>query len=188
MPYVTGSLASSDSMTPSPIGSPLLSFPPGGVPFSEHASNLKRRRTSDHSGVDSEGLSQQTGVWNASHQREFNEDLCKFLIANKVSWNTANNPETRLFFKKWIPGAVVPDRRTLSGPILDREAEKVEEKLKEKLKGKLGTYVTDGWKNKAKQSIVAGMVNVRSEVRSCPTPESSSIQLSTQHLIIFSLT
>ncbi|KAM6491335.1 hypothetical protein JOM56_013109 [Amanita muscaria] len=42
----------------------------------------------------------------------------------------------RLFIEKWIPGAIVPDRRTLSGPILDREAGKVEDKLKLKLKGR----------------------------------------------------
>jgi hypothetical protein len=48
--------------------------------------------------------------------------------------------------EKWIPGAIVPDRQTLSGPILDREAGKVEEKLKLKLKlkGRKATFQTDG--------------------------------------------
>jgi hypothetical protein len=69
------------------------------------------------------------------------------------------------FVQKWIPGAIVPDRRTLSGPILDREAAKVEDRLKQKLQGRLATFTTDGWKNKAKQSIVASMVSVASEVR-----------------------
>jgi hypothetical protein len=70
----------------------------------------------------------------------------------------------QLFAQKWVPGAVVPDRRTLSGPILDREAAKVEEKLKAKLSGRLATFTTDGWKSKAKQSIVASMISVASEV------------------------
>ena len=69
-----------------------------------------------------------------------------------------------IFFQKWLPGAVIPDRRTLSGPILDHEAAKVEENLKSKLQGRLATFTTDGWKNKAKQSIVASMVSVGSEV------------------------
>jgi hypothetical protein len=90
--------------------------------------------------------------------------MCKLLIAIRAPWNAANNPQTHLFFQKWIPGAVVPDRRTLSGPILDREAAKVEDRLKSKLQGRLATFTTDGWKNKAKQSIVATMVSVGSEV------------------------
>lgn len=72
----------------------------------------------------------------------------------------------RLFVDKWIPGAIIPDRRTLSGPILDREAAKVEDKLKLKLKGRKATFQTDGWKNKAKQAIVATMVSVDFEVSS----------------------
>jgi len=58
----------------------------------------------------------------------------------------------------------VPDRRTLSGPILDREAGKVEEKLKVRIKDQKATFQTDGWKNKAKQAIVATMVSVDFEV------------------------
>jgi hypothetical protein len=76
----------------------------------------------------------------------------------------AHNPQVRLFVEKWIPGAIVPDRRTLSGPILDREAGKVDERLKLKLKGRNATFQTDGWKNKAKQVIVATMVSVDFEV------------------------
>ena len=40
----------------------------------------------------------------------------------------------------------------------------MEDKLKLKLRGRLATFTTDGWKNKAKQSIVASMVSVASEV------------------------
>ncbi|KAF8808342.1 hypothetical protein BYT27DRAFT_7255616 [Phlegmacium glaucopus] len=46
------------------------------------------------------------------------------------------------------------------GPILNREAGKVEDKLKLKLKGWKATFQTDGWKNKAKQAIIATMVSV----------------------------
>ncbi len=93
-------------------------------------------------------------------QSEFGEDMCKLLIAIRAPWNAANNPQMKLFMQKWVPGAVVPSRKTLSGPILDQEAAKVEDKLKSKLLGRLATFTTDGWKNKAKQSIVASMVSV----------------------------
>jgi hypothetical protein len=102
--------------------------------------------------------------WTPALQLEFGEDLCKLLIAICAPWNAANNPQMQLFVQKWVPGAVVPDRRTLSGSILDQEAAKIEEKLKAKLSGRLAMFTTDGWKNKAKQSIVASMVSVSSEV------------------------
>ena len=59
---------------------------------------------------------------------------------------------------------MVPDCQTLSEPILDHKAGKVEDKLKLKLKGRKATFQMDGWKNKAKQAIVAMMVSVDFEV------------------------
>jgi len=117
----------------------------------------KRRRTSSI-------FEDSRSSWTSTMQSEFGEDLCKLFVAIRAPWNSANNPQAHIFFQKWIPGAVVPDRRTLSGPILDWEAAKVEERLKSKLQGRLATFTTDGWKNKAKQSIVASMVSVGSEV------------------------
>lgn len=140
--------------TPSPAPSPHLSasFLP---PFP------KRKRTSS-TYDDSPIYGYQP--WTPEMQADFGSDLCRMMIAIRASWNSASNPELRMFFEKWVPGAKVPDRRTLSGPILDREAAKVDEKMKQKLHGELATLTTDGWKNKAKQSIVATMVTAGSEV------------------------
>ena len=162
-PALTTSLAlpfasTSTSATPSPLPSPAL--PP--MPFLLE-NTAKRRRTSSVY-EDSPIFSPITQVWTPSRQQEFGDDFCRLLVATRSPWNFANNPETHLFAQKWIPGAVIPDRRTLSGPMLDREAAKVEDKLKLELKGKMATFQTDGWKNKAKQSIVATMVTVGSEV------------------------
>lgn len=74
-------------------------------------------------------------------QSEFGEDLCKLFVAIRAPWNSANNPQAHIFFQKWVPGAVVPDRRTLSGPILDQEVAKVEESLKLKLQGRLASFI-----------------------------------------------
>jgi hypothetical protein len=147
------------SATPSPMPSPLLLAP---IPNIERPQ--KRSRVSSFTAGPDGSLNLVERVWNSSLQQEFGEDFCRLLIATRSSWNTANNPQMRLFVEKWIPGAIVPDRRTLSGPILDREAGKVEEKLKLKLKGRKATFQTDGWKNKAKQAIVATMVSVDFEV------------------------
>jgi hypothetical protein len=154
---LSASAMPSGSPSPSPLhlSAPLLNIdrPP------------KRARVSSFTSPDS-SQSLAGRVWNAPLQQEFGEDFCKLLIATRSSWNTAHNPQVQLFVDKWIPGAIVPDRRTLSGPILDREAGKVENKLKLKLKGQKATFQTDGWKNKAKQVIVATMVSIDFEVSS----------------------
>ena len=55
-----------------------------------------------------------------------------------------NNPQMHIFYRKWVPDAVVPDQQTLSGPILDWEVVKVEERLKLKLQERLATFMTEG--------------------------------------------
>ena len=146
--------------TLSPMPSPLLS----STPMLHIEQPMKCSRVSSFTMAPDSSSNLVDRVWNPSLQQEFGEDLCKLLIATRSSWNMAHNPQMRLFVEKWIPGAIVPDRRTLSGPILDREAGKVEEKLKLKLRGRKATFQTDGWKNKAKQAIVATMVSVDFEV------------------------
>jgi hypothetical protein len=148
------------SATPSPLPSPLLL----ATPILNIDRPMKRSRVSSFTTAPDGSSSLVERMWNPPLQQEFGEDLCKLFIATRSSWNMAHNPQMRLFVEKWIPGAIVPDRRTLSGPILDREAGKVEEKLKLKLKGWKATFQTDGWKNKAKQAIVATMVSVDFEV------------------------
>jgi hypothetical protein len=147
------------SAMPSQMPSPLLLV----TPSLNIERPLKCSRVSSFS-TGPDGSPSLVESWSPSLQQEFGEDFCKLLIATRSSWNTAHNPQMRLFVEKWIPGAIVPDHRTLSGPILDREAGKVEEKLKLKLKGRKATFQTDGWKNKAKQAIVATMVSVDFEV------------------------
>jgi hypothetical protein len=108
--------------TLSPLPSPLLlSIPVHPEPVS------KRKHMS--STFEDSPLSAKV-LWTLALQTEFGEDMCKLFIAICAPWNAANNPQMQMFVQKWVPGAIVPDRRTLSGPILDREATKVEDKLK----------------------------------------------------------
>jgi hypothetical protein len=80
----------------------------------------------------------------------------------------------------------VPDHQTLLGPILDQEAGKVEDKLKLKLKGQKATFQTDGWKNKAKQTIVATIVSIDFEVSGNKFCITDVIKLSI-HIAIFNV-
>ncbi|KAL6307742.1 ribonuclease H-like domain-containing protein [Sparassis latifolia] len=68
-----------------------------------------------------------------------------------------------LFMKKWVPGAKVPDRRSLSGTYLDRAVAEVEERTKIKVRGKVATRQCDGWKNVAKTSVVTSVMTVEHE-------------------------
>jgi hypothetical protein len=120
---------------------------------------LKRARTTLLSFGETQGLSKEL-------QAEFSTDLLKLLVANGSAWLFANNPETHIFASKWMtPGAVIPDRKQLSGRILDQEVESVEERMKLKIQGKVGTGQCDGWKNNTKKSVVSTMVTVENEVR-----------------------
>jgi hypothetical protein len=160
------SVATGSTASASPLPSPLL-LHSSNSPLLNLERPLKRRRRASGSIQDSGLLAESHDsplLWNAPLQQEFGEDFCKLLIATRSPWKMANNPQVGLFFAKWVPGAIVPDRRTLSGPILDREVGKVENKLKEKLRGRKATFQTDGWRNKAKQAIVATMASVDFEV------------------------
>ena len=116
---------------------------------------LKRSRSSTSSfGYDS------TPQWSSGRQEEFDDDMLKLFVSCGFAWNSANNPQMGLFVEKWIPGAKVPDRKSLSGRILDREVAKVEARTRERVQGKVATGQCDGWKNVAKTSIVTSMITV----------------------------
>lgn len=108
IPYMSGGWSA--SVTPSPAPSPLLL----SVPLLNLERPLKRARTSSFISPLAEGSGLSSPVpsvpWNPSQQQEFGEDFCKLLIATRSSWNTAHNPQVRLFVEKWIPGAIIPDR------------------------------------------------------------------------------
>jgi hypothetical protein len=97
-------------------------------------------------------------------QKDFRNDLCKLMVANGWAWRSANNPETCIFMNKWTGGGIVPDRRVLSGSVLNSQVTEVEERVKEKIKGKVGIAQCDGWKNNAKKSVVSTMIMVENEV------------------------
>ncbi|KAJ7030543.1 hypothetical protein C8F04DRAFT_961451 [Mycena alexandri] len=94
-------------------------------------------------------------MWDPPKQQEFAEDLCKLFIACNVSWTSANNPELFLFFSKYVPEAKIPDRRVLSGRVLDTLVLRVEKEMKDQVAGKLGIGQCDGWKTGAKASIIS---------------------------------
>jgi hypothetical protein len=117
----------------------------------------KRQKTGSHQSANSP-------KWPAKTQREFAEDMCRMLVSAGIPWNAANDPGFEQFFVKWLPNATLPDRRALAGHLLDKELERVEDRTRSKVEGRYATGQCDGWKNIAKQSLVATMVTVNNEV------------------------
>jgi hypothetical protein len=140
--------------------SPRFPLQPTPTPPSSSATTrpLKRAKTS------LEDIADSGAPWPSGRQDEFDQDICKLFVSCGFAWNAASNPEMGLFFRKWIPGAMVPDRRSLSGRVLDGEVAKVEARTKERIAGKMATGQCDGWKNVAKTSIVTSMITVEHEV------------------------
>ncbi|KAI0026474.1 hypothetical protein K488DRAFT_6909, partial [Vararia minispora EC-137] len=96
--------------------------------------------------------------WPDHMSEDFAADLCKLFVANGWSFNTANSLQTRKWLAKWVgKGVVVPDRRNISGELLDRAVEKAEGEIREEVQGKLVTGQNDGWKNISKAALLALM-------------------------------
>lgn len=122
------------------------------TPLASGSRQLKRARTS-------------FDVLEVRTQAEFEVDVCKLFVACQIPWNAAQNPQMRKFTQKWITSDVVmPDRRILSGRVLNGEVEKVEAALKDVVKAKFATGQCDGWKNTAKVSVVSTAMTVGNEV------------------------
>ncbi|KAF7293733.1 hypothetical protein HMN09_01168500 [Mycena chlorophos] len=92
-------------------------------------------------------------------QTEFEQDVCRLFAVCEISWNTASNPELKGFFAKYIPHFALPDRRKLSGPILDNLTTEVIQRTRQDTDGKLGTYTSDGWTNIAKTHVNSSVMN-----------------------------
>ncbi|KAJ7651815.1 hypothetical protein B0H17DRAFT_958277 [Mycena rosella] len=99
-------------------------------------------------------------MWDLPQQEEFAQDLCKLFVACNISWNSASNAQLNLFFSKYVPEAKIPDRRVLSGRVLDFLAAEAEAGMKSKVAGRFGTGQCDGWKTNAKAAVVTTPVTV----------------------------
>ncbi|KAJ7034526.1 ribonuclease H-like domain-containing protein [Mycena alexandri] len=69
-------------------------------------------------------------------------------------------PEFKGFFQRYLPQATLPDRRVLSGRILDEEAAKVIATARMETNGKLAMYSEDGWTNTARTHVDTSIISV----------------------------
>ncbi|KAJ7170282.1 ribonuclease H-like domain-containing protein [Mycena crocata] len=118
-----------------------------------------------------------------SLQEEFAQDLCQVFISCNVAWNSAANPQLLLFFSKYVPEAKIPDRRVLSGRVLDSLVCQVETEMKAKVSGKFGTGQCDGRKSNAKASIITTLVTVEGKLYMIAAHDISMDKKTSDHLL-----
>ncbi|KAL1698415.1 hypothetical protein EV121DRAFT_218242 [Schizophyllum commune] len=94
---------------------------------------------------------------------EFGSDLCLLMIACNIAWWVVEHPYFLAFFRKWVPGVIVPGRQQLSGRILNEEADKVMASVRSRVQGKHATGACDGWKNVKRDALIASTANVEGE-------------------------
>ena len=102
--------------------------------------------------------------WAKETKDEFQYNLCLAFISSGIAWNAISDVQLWHFLEKWIPGAEIPDRRKLAGPILDKEVTRVISKTRLHTAGRFATGQSDGWKNIAKASVVTSMIIADFEV------------------------
>ncbi|KAL1711348.1 ribonuclease H-like domain-containing protein, partial [Schizophyllum commune] len=78
----------------------------------------------------------------------FEHDLLKLFVIMNVAWHAANDPYVRHFFKTWVPGARIPDRKTLSTRVLDEEVKTITDDVKVEVQQQYATGTVDGWSTK----------------------------------------
>ncbi|KAH7917097.1 hypothetical protein BV22DRAFT_1026973 [Leucogyrophana mollusca] len=106
------------------------------------------------------GSSPPFSKWSQPRQEEFAVDMCNMFVSCGLPWHTVENPQFQQFFVKYLPEAEIPDRRILSGRILDSEVAKVEANMKVKVEGGLATGQCDGWKNISKKAVIGTMITI----------------------------
>jgi hypothetical protein len=105
------------------------------------------------------------GEWPDEAVEEFAADTCDLFVGNGWAFNTVGTAQTKKWMAKWVgKGVTVPDRRELSGPLLDKAVAKVEEGTRAEVEGKYATGQCDGWKNCSKDNLLASMFTVECRV------------------------
>ncbi|QRW11557.1 hAT family dimerization protein [Ceratobasidium sp. AG-Ba] len=120
----------------------------------------------------------------AKQQDEFNQDICDVWAACSIPWNELSNPAFQSFVHKWIPEASVPNRQTISDEVLPKRVSEVEAFHKKACQGKLAMGQCDGWKNVARDPIIAMMMTVEDQVHILRTHHVGAARKTAENLLM----
>lgn len=90
-----------------------------------------------------------------SQKRKIDEDIAAYFFARNIPFSHSED----YYFKKMVnslrPGYTPPNRRALSGEMLDSMEAKISTNMAEQLKGQTVTLIQDGWSNIHNQPVLA---------------------------------
>ena len=89
---------------------------------------------------------------------ELDLQIAKFFYACNIPFNVAEHTEFLKTIKLLRPGYSPPNRKTISGDLLDKVSEEMHGKMKKELDGKTATLVQDGWSNCHNDPVIASSV------------------------------
>lgn len=87
------------------------------------------------------------------------EEVAKFFYANAISFNAADSAAYSTMFSVTRPGYKPPNRKQLSGPLLDKVEESVSKQLANQLKECTITLIQDGWSSIKNDPIIASSIH-----------------------------
>ncbi|QRV85012.1 hypothetical protein RhiJN_13028 [Ceratobasidium sp. AG-Ba] len=103
---------------------------------------------------------QPTSQMTTVSQEWFETELCRTAASAGWSWNSTSDPEFVSMMKMLRPDLEIPERRVLSGRVLDAEITRAVSDMKDRVGKKLVTGMCDGWKSITRTSVAAFVITV----------------------------
>ena len=101
---------------------------------------------------------------NSDYKHELDVQVAKFFFACNIPFNAVEHKEFITLVKNLRPGYTPPNRKTLSGTLLDEMTCNLENEMKSQLQGKECTLVQDGWSNIHNDPVIASCLQVENKV------------------------
>lgn len=91
-------------------------------------------------------------------------ELTHAFVSAHLPWWVIEDYKLWKFFRRYIPGAFIPNRHKLSGQLLQTEVDKIEAAITLRMRDLYATMQWDGWLNKQRQNLLAFMLTAGGEV------------------------
>ena len=104
---------------------------------------------------------------------QLNVQLCRFVISANCPFSLVDYAEFARFVQLLRPGARLPTRQTLSGPVLDSVYDAELERAAGQVEGKYGTVCIDGWSSITAEPVIGISLSVTRRSFLCDTIDTS---------------
>jgi len=94
-----------------------------------------------------------------AHKEELNKAMAKFFYACNIPFRVSENEHFKNFIQILRPGYEPPNRKQLSGNLLDKIHNEIMDQTQSELKGKTVTLMQDGWSDVHNTPIIANVLS-----------------------------